>query len=149
MSITMSKCHALLIFERFFRNELNRLEVPEDFLDEMDNLDFKGDFYEIGKESGKYSEGDIFLLKILDDEIAVTDLYYYKASYAANMSYTFNRIVELHVFDDADIERLSTASNFSDYLKIKKEIVRPQHHLVFDKGDLTFFGEIYDIHGFL
>ncbi|MFM7663761.1 MAG: hypothetical protein ACKO68_04450 [Bacteroidota bacterium] len=54
-----------------------------------------------------------------------------------------------HVFDDADIERLSTASNFSDYLKIKTEIVHPQHHLVFDKGDLTFFGEIYDIHGFL
>jgi len=145
----MGQFNAVLIFERFFRNELNRLEVPEDFFDEMDNLDFKGDFYEIGKESGKYSEGDIFLLKILDDEIAVTDLYYYKASHAANMSYTFNRIVELQVFDDADIERLSTASNFSDYLKIKTEIVHPQHHLVFDKGDLTFFGEIYDIHGFL
>lgn len=149
MSITMSKCHALLIFERFFRNELNRFEVPEDFFDEMDNLGFKGDFYEIGKESGRYSEGDIFLLKIIDDEIAVTDLYYYKASHAANMSYAFNRIVELHVFDEAEIEYLGTASNFSNYLKIKKEIVHPQHHLVFDNGELSFFGEIYDIHGFL
>jgi len=145
----MSKCHALLIFERFFRNELNRFEVPEDFFDEMDNLGFKGDFYEIGKESGRYSEGDIFLLKIIDDEIAVTDLYYYKASHAANMSYAFNRIVELHVFDEAEIEYLGTASNFSNYLKIKKEIVHPQHHLVFDNGELSFFGEIYDIHGFL
>ncbi len=145
----MSKCHALLIFERFFRNELNRLEVPEDFFDEMDNLGFKGDFYEIGKELGRYSEGDIFLLKIIDDEIAVTDLYYYKASHAANMSYAFNRIVELHVFDEAEIECLGTASNFSNYLKIKKEIVHPQHHLVFDNGELSFFGEIYDIHGFL
>ena len=149
MSITISKCHALLIFERQTRKDLNRLEIPEDFFDEMDNLGFKGDFYEIGKESGKYSEGDIFLLKIIDDEIAVTDLYYYKASHAANMSYVFNRIVELHVFDEVDIERLGTASNFSVYLKIKKEIVHPQHHLVFDNGELSFFGEIYDIHGFL
>lgn len=102
----MDKFKAVLIFERFFRNELNRLEVPEDFFDEMYNLDFKGDFYEISKESDKYSEGDIFLLKILDDEIDVTYLYYYKASHAANMSYTFNRIVELHVFDEDEIERL-------------------------------------------
>ena len=40
----MDKFKAVLIFERFFRNELNRLEVPEDFFDEMYNLDFKGDF---------------------------------------------------------------------------------------------------------
>lgn len=145
----MEQFNAVLIFERFFRNELKRLEVPEDFFDEIENLGFTGEFSIISKVFEKSNEGDVFLLKILDDEIAVTDLYYYKASHAANMSYTFNRIVELHVFDDADIERLRTASNFSDYLKIKKEIVHPQHHLVFDKGDLTFFGEIYDIHGFL
>jgi hypothetical protein len=145
----MTKYHAVLIFERLFQNELNRLETPEDFHDEMYNLDFKGEFFTVSKESQITNKGDIFLLKIIDDEIDATNLYYYKASHAANMSYSFNRVVELHVFDEADIERLGTAGNFTDYLKIKKEIVHPQHHLVFDKGELTFFGEIYDIHGFL
>lgn len=145
----MDKYHAVLIFERLFQKDKNRLENPEDFHDEMYNLDFKGEFFTVPKESHKTNAGDIFLLKIIDDEIAVTDLYYYKASHAANMSYAFKRIVELHVFDEVDIERLRTASNFSDYLKIKKEIVHPQHHLVFENGELTFFGEIYDIHGFL
>jgi hypothetical protein len=47
----------------------------------------------------------------------------------------------------SEIERLKNVSNMEDYLQSKKVIVAPNHHLVYDKGDIVFFGEIYDALG--
>ncbi|MFN6039172.1 MAG: hypothetical protein ACK452_11945, partial [Bacteroidota bacterium] len=77
----MEKVFAVLLFERFLNKKENRLEIPDDFKDELENLGLEGEFVKIKKES----EEDVFFFKIKEDGTKVADLYYHKASHAANM----------------------------------------------------------------
>ena len=145
----MEKVFAVLLFERFLNKKENRLELPDDFKDEMENLGLEGEFHIVNKVKVTGNEGDIFLLKIKEDDTKVADLYYHKASHAANMSYSFKRKVELHVFSEGEIKRLLDSANVDEFLVIKNEIVSPICHLVFENGEVTHYGELYDIFGYL
>ena len=145
----IEKTYATLLFEREYNQTKNRYELEEDFYYEMENFGLVGDFSLTKKELDKDNEGDLFLFKMEDDGTKVTDLVYYRASYAANFSYYFKRRVEFHLFDESQIQQLRSFSNTDDFLQLKNKIIFPNHHLIFDKGELEFFGEIYDIFDFL
>ena len=135
----------VMIFNRKFDQEKNRFEIAEDFFDEFENCDVLGDFHLFPKEIGKDSEEDIFLVDIKYENIKVTELYYYYAARVANASYYTKRIVELHVFDEPDVAQLVNSKDAEEFIAVKKKVVAPQHHVIFNNGEVEFFGEMYDV----
>ena len=97
------------------------------------------------KEIGKDSEEDIFLVDIKFENIKVSELYYYYAGRVANASYYTKRIVELHVFDAPDVAQLVNSKDAEEFIGVKKKVVAPQHHVVFNNGEVEFLGEMYDV----
>lgn len=97
------------------------------------------------KEIGKDSEEDILLVDIKFENIKVTDLYYFYAGRVANASYYSKRIVELHVFDVPDVAQLVNSKDAEEFIAVKKKVVAPQHHVVFNNGEVEFLGEMYDV----
>ena len=136
---------AVMIFNRKFNQEKNRFEIGEDFFDEFENCDVLGEFYLFPKEIGKDSEEDIFLMDIKYENIKVSELYYYYAGRVANASYYTKRIVELHVFSVQDVAELVKSIDLKEFINVKKKVVAPQHHVVFNNGEVAFFGEMYDV----
>lgn len=116
-----------------------------DFFDEFENCDVLGEFYLFPKEIGKDSEEDIFLVDIKYENIKVSELYYYYAGRVANASYYTKRIVELHVFSVQDVAELVKSIDLKEFINVKKKVVAPQHHVVFNNGEVAFFGEMYDV----
>ena len=104
-----------------------------------------GEFYLFPKEIGKDSEEDIFLMDIKYENIKVSELYYYYAGRVANASYYTKRIVELHVFSVQDVAELVKSIDLKEFINVKKKVVAPQHHVVFNNGEVAFFGEMYDV----
>ena len=136
---------AVMIFNRKFNQEKNRFEIAEDFFDEFENCDVLGHFHLFPKEIGKDSEEDIFLVDIKFENIKVTDLYYFYAGRVSNASYYSKRIVELHVFDVPDVAQLVNSKDAEEFIAVKKKVVAPQHHVVFNNGEVEFLGEMYDV----
>ena len=135
----------VMIFNRKFDQEKNRFEIAEDFFDEFENCDVLGDFHLFPKEIGKDSEEDIFLVDIKYENIKVSELYYHYAGRVANASYYTKRIVELHVFDEPDVAQLVNSKDAEEFIAVKKKVVAPQHHVIFNNGEVEFFGEMYDV----
>ncbi len=135
----------VMIFSIKFNQEKNRFEIAEDFFDEFENCDVLGEFHLFPKEIGKDSEEDIFLVDIKYENIKVTELYYYYAGRVANASYYTKRIVELHVFDEPDVAQLVNSKDAEEFIGVKEKVVAPQHHVIFNNGEVEFFGEMYDV----
>ena len=136
---------AVMIFNRKFNQEKNRFEIAEDFFDEFENCDVLGEFHLFRKEIGKDTEEDIFLVDIKYENIKVSELYYYYAGRVANASYYTKRIVELHVFDEPDVAQLVNSKDAEEFIGVKEKVVAPQHHVIFNNGEVEFFGEMYDV----
>ena len=142
--MTYNYC-AVMIFNRKFNQEKNRFEIAEDFFNEFENCDVLGEFYLFPKEIDKDSEEDIFLVDIKFENIKVTELYYYYAGRVANASYYTKRIVELHVFSVQDVAELVKSKDLNEFISVKEKVVAPQHHVVFNNGEVEFLGEMYDV----
>ena len=123
----------------------NRFEIAGDFFEEFENCDVLGEFYLFSNEIDKDSEEDVFLVDIKFENIEATQLYYYFAGRVANASYYTKRIVELHVFSVQEVAELVNSKDLNEFIAIKEKVVAPQHHVVFNNGEVDFFGEMYDV----
>ena len=145
MEITENSACAVMVFNRKFNQQENRFEIAEDFFEEFENCDVLGEFYLFSKEIGKNSEEDIFLVDIKFEDIEAPQLYYHFAGRAANASYYSKRVVELHVFSVQDVADLVKSNDLKEFNVVKEKVVAPQHHVVFNNGEVDFFGEMYDV----
>ena len=135
----------VMVFKRKFNQQENRFEIDSDFLGEFENCDVLGEFYLFSNETGKDSEEDVFLVDIKFEHIETAQLYYYFAGRAANASYYTKRIIELHVFSVQDVAELVKSKDLKEFISVKEKVVAPQHHVVFNNGEVSFFGEMYDV----
>ena len=145
MEITENSACAVMVFNRKFNQQENRFEIAEDFFEEFENCDVLGEFYLFSNEIGKDSEEDVFLVDMKFENIEATQLYYYFAGRVANASYYTKRIVELHVFSVQEVAELVSSNDLNEFIAIKEKVVAPQHHVVFNNGEVEFFGEMYDV----
>lgn len=136
---------AVMVFNRKFNQQENRFEIAEDFFEEFENCDVLGEFYLFSKEIGKDAEEDVFLVDIKFENIEATQLYYHFAGRAANASYYTKRFVELHVFSFQEVAELVNSKDLNEFIVVKNKVVAPQHHVVFNNGEVDFFGEMYDV----
>ena len=145
MEITENSACAVMVFNRKFNQQENRFEIAEDFFEEFENCDVLGEFYLFSNEIGKDSEEDVFLVDMKFENIEATQLYYYFAGRVANASYYTKRIVELHVFSVQEVAELVSSNDLNEFIAIKEKVVAPQHHVVFNNGEVEFLGEMYDV----
>ena len=145
MGITENSACAVMVFNRKFNQQENRFEIAEDFFEEFENCDVLGEFYLFSNEIGKDSEEDVFLVDMKFEKIEATQLYYYFAGRVANASYYTKRIVELHVFSVQEVAELVSSNDLNEFIAIKEKVVAPQHHVVFNNGEVEFLGEMYDV----
>ncbi len=145
MGITENSACAVMVFNRKFNQQENRFEIAEDFFEEFENCDVLGEFYLFSNEIGKDSEEDVFLVDMKFENIEATQLYYYFAGRVANASYYTKRIVELHVFSVQEVAELVSSNDLNEFIAIKEKVVAPQHHVVFNNGEVEFLGEMYDV----
>lgn len=136
---------AAMVFNRKFNQQENRFEIAGDFFEEFENCDVLGEFYLFSNEIDKDSEEDVFLVDIKFENIEATQLYYYFAGRVANASYYTKRIVELHVFSVQEVAELVNSKDLNEFIAIKEKVVAPQHHVVFNNGEVEFLGEMYDV----
>lgn len=144
----MEKYSAVMLFRRFYNISASREECETDYLEVIDNIGVSGSFYFLKMESNQRNHDDVILFKIMSPDVPLNSLIYNYASAASNFSYSFNRKVELHLFSDKEFEQLKSA-NGENYSAIRKEIVAPTGHLVFEKGELLYYGELYDVLSYL
>lgn len=145
MEITENSACAVMVFNRKFNQQENRFEIAGDFFEEFENCDVLGEFYLFSNEIDKDSEEDVFLVDIKFENIEATQLYYYFAGRVANASYYTKRIVELHVFSVQEVAELVNSKDLNEFIAIKEKVVAPQHHVVFNNGEVEFLGEMYDV----
>lgn len=145
MEIIENSACAVMVFNRKFNQQENRFEIAEDFFEEFENCDVLGEFYLFSKEIGKDAEEDVFLVDIKFENIEATQLYYHFAGRAANASYYTKRFVELHVFSVQEVAELVNSKDLNEFIVVKNRVVAPQHHVVFNNGEVDFFGEMYDV----
>ena len=145
MEITENSACAVMVFNRKFNQQENRFEIAGDFFEEFENCDVLGEFYLFSNEIGKDSEEDVFLVDIKFENIEATQLYYYFAGRVANASYYTKRIVELHVFSVQEVAELVNSKDLNEFSVVKEKVVAPQHHVVFNNGEVEFLGEMYDV----
>ena len=145
MEITENNACAVMVFNRKFNQQENRFEIAEDFFEEFENCDVLGEFYLFSNEIDKDSEEDVFLVDIKFEDIEASQLYYHFAGRAANASYYTKRVVELHVFSVQEVAELVNSKALNEFIAIKEKVVATQHHVVFNNGEVDFFGEMYDV----
>jgi hypothetical protein len=145
MEITENNACAVMVFNRKFNQQENRFEIAADFFEEFENCDVLGEFYLFFNEIGKDSEEDVFLVDMKFENIEATQLYYHFAGRAANASYYTKRVVELHVFSVQEVAELVNSKALNEFIAIKEKVVAPQHHVVFNNGEVEFLGEMYDV----
>ncbi len=54
-------------------------------------------------------------------------------------------LVELHVFSVQEVAELVNSKALNEFIAIKEKVVAPQHHVVFNNGEVEFLGEMYDV----
>ena len=145
MEMTENSACAVMVFNRKFNQQENRFEIAGDFFEEFENCDVLGEFYLFSNEIDKDSEEDVFLVDIKFENIEATQLYYYFAGRVANASYYTKRVVELHVFSVQDVADLVKSNDLKEFNVVKEKVVAPQHHVIFNNGEVEFFGEMYDV----
>jgi hypothetical protein len=49
------------------------------------------------------------------------------------------------VFNVPDVAQLVNSKDAEEFIVVKKKVVSPQHHVVFNNGEVAFLGEMYDV----
>jgi hypothetical protein len=49
------------------------------------------------------------------------------------------------MFDVPDVAQLVNSKDAEEFIGVKEKVVAPQHHVVFNNGEVALLGEMYDI----